>query len=163
MNRIVLFLILAVSSALIAYGDTINGQYNATPPVLIDGQTAPVQLDANGSVKINGSISATNPSTGVNGASAPASTNQIGSVDGSGNLQPASASNPIPVSVTGTGVQRATSASPYCLAGSPTVNAGYFVPTAATTINSSTISLTDGVNTYISALTSTSAGCFIKQ
>lgn len=118
MNRIVLFLILAVSSALIAYGDTINGQYNANPPVLIDGQTAPVQLDANGSVKI---------------------------------------------SVTGSSAAQTVGAIPYCLAGAPTVNAGYFVSTAATNITDSSITLTDGSSTYIAAVTSSSVGCFIKQ
>lgn len=40
-----------------------------------------------------------NASVGTNGAASPGSTTQVGSVDGGGNLQPASTTNPIPVIV----------------------------------------------------------------
>lgn len=46
------------------------------------------------------SVTATNPSVGTNGSSAPTSSTEIGFIDGSGNLQGASASNPLPVTVT---------------------------------------------------------------
>src|SRR5580692_4497047 len=42
-----------------------------------------------------------NPSVGTNGSTAPTSSTQIGTVDGSGNLQPASSANPIPTSSSG--------------------------------------------------------------
>lgn len=47
---------------------------------------------------VTGSIGGS-ASVGTNGAASPGSSDQIGSVDGSGNLQPASTSNPIPTSV----------------------------------------------------------------
>lgn len=49
-------------------------------------------------VLIEGSISATNPSVGVDGDPAPTSSTQIGWEDGSGNLTNVSAANPLPVS-----------------------------------------------------------------
>jgi hypothetical protein len=49
-------------------------------------------------VTISGSITATNPSVGLDGATAPTSATEIGIIDGSGNLQGVSASNPVPIS-----------------------------------------------------------------
>jgi hypothetical protein len=78
---------------------TLSGcTYNAVAPTLTSGQQVGLQCDVNGKVAISGSITATNPSVGTNAATAPTSSTQIGSVDGSGNLQPASSTNPIPVS-----------------------------------------------------------------
>ena len=53
-------------------------------------------------------------------------------------------------------------ATPYCLSGTPTIPAGYFV---ATVVNSSVspISLSDGTNTYIATITGNAISCFIKQ
>jgi hypothetical protein len=53
-------------------------------------------------------------------------------------------------------------ATPYCLSGTPTIPAGYFV---ATVVNSSIspISLSDGTNTYIATVVGNAIGCFIKQ
>lgn len=48
---------------------------------------------------IQGSISATNPSVGLTGATAPTSATEIGIIDGTGKLQGASSTNPVPVSV----------------------------------------------------------------
>ena len=48
-------------------------------------------------IPISGSITATNPSVGTNNATAPTSSTQIGILDAGGKLQPASASNPVPV------------------------------------------------------------------
>lgn len=46
-----------------------------------------------------GSVSS-NPSVGPNGSTAPIESTEIGFIDGSGNLQPVSAENPLPVDVT---------------------------------------------------------------
>lgn len=56
-----------------------------------------IKPNSSGAVPITGSITATNPSVGTNNAAAPTSSTQIGTLDGSGNLQPASAANPVPV------------------------------------------------------------------
>lgn len=45
------------------------------------------------------SVTVNNPSVGTNGAAAPASSNEIGFIDGSGNLQGVSAANPLPVDI----------------------------------------------------------------
>ena len=50
-----------------------------------------------GAVTVTGSISASNPSVGTTGVAAPGSATEIGIIDGSGNLQGVSASNPLPV------------------------------------------------------------------
>lgn len=80
-------------------------------------------------IPITGSITASNPSVGTNAASAPTSSTQIGWSDGSGNLQPVSASNPLPIS----GSISATN---------PSVSAtGSAIPSSATMIGAS-----DGTN-----------------
>lgn len=56
-----------------------------------------IKPNSSGAIPITGSITATNPSVGTNNAAAPTSSTQIGTLDGSGNLQPASAANPVPV------------------------------------------------------------------
>lgn len=56
------------------------------------------QPDVNGNLPVTGS-SAGNPSVGTNGAAIPTSSTQIGIKDGSGNLQPASATNPVPENI----------------------------------------------------------------
>ena len=50
-----------------------------------------------GAVSISGSISASNPSVNTNNTTAPTSSTQIGSIDGSGKLQAVSSTNPLPV------------------------------------------------------------------
>lgn len=45
------------------------------------------------------SVTVNNPSVGTNGAAAPTSSNEIGFIDGSGNLQGVSAANPLPVDI----------------------------------------------------------------
>lgn len=42
-----------------SFGGTVTGTYNTTPPTLTNGQTAPLQTDANGQLKVAGSFSAT--------------------------------------------------------------------------------------------------------
>ena len=55
---------------------------------------------------ISGTILASNPSVGLTGAhTAPTSATEIGVIDGSGNLQGASATNPVRIDPTGTTVQ----------------------------------------------------------
>lgn len=46
-------------------------------------------------------VNATNPSVGTNTQTAPSSSTEIGIIDGSGNLQGVSATNPVPVTVSG--------------------------------------------------------------
>lgn len=60
--------------------------------------TYEVVVSATNPLPIAGSISATNPSVGTNGVAAPASSTEMGWIDGSGNLVATSAANPIPVS-----------------------------------------------------------------
>lgn len=62
------------------------------------GTLVPLKVEADGSLDISGSIVASNPSVGLNGATAPTSSTEIGIVV-AGNLQPISASNPAPVTV----------------------------------------------------------------
>lgn len=88
---------------------------------------------------ISGTITATNPSVGTNGAAAPASSTEVGMIDGSGNLQGVSATNPLPVTGTVT-------------ANSPSVGAtGSAVPADATMVGGS-----DGTN--LKALKVSTAG-----
>lgn len=55
-------------------------------------------LSSGNALPITGTISASNSSVGTNTQSAPPSSTEIGWIDGSGNLQGVSASNPLPVS-----------------------------------------------------------------
>lgn len=55
-------------------------------------------VNSDGSINIVGSISATNPSVGPNVDPIPDSATLIGWEDGSGDLQPVSATNPLPIS-----------------------------------------------------------------
>lgn len=68
----------------------------------VNGSTQAVTQDITGQVCTSGSGGGggSNASVGANGVTGPTSSTQIGSVDGSGNLQPASATNPIPVTGT---------------------------------------------------------------
>lgn len=75
------------------------------------------------------------------------------------NLSAFAATSPLPTGQT----PPIIATTPYCTSGAPTVIAGYFIPTAMTASNSTTVTLTDGVNTYIAAITSSTVGCFIKQ
>jgi len=63
-----------------------------------------VGVSASNPVPITGSISATNPSVSTDNTTAPTSSTQIGSQDGSGKLQAASSSNPLPVEYFGAAV-----------------------------------------------------------
>lgn len=64
-----------------------------------------VGVSAVNPVPVTGTISATNPSVGTTGAAAPTSATEIGVIDGSGNLQGASSSNPVRTDPTGTTIQ----------------------------------------------------------
>jgi len=137
-----------VNSAAPTTAEIVGGVYNATPPVLEDGQAAALQLDVNGKLITSGSggggtdvnivkiggvpESLTNPlpvelsdgtqavgtagnplsvniitgggsnaSVGATGVTAPTSATEIGVIDGSGNLQGASSSNPVPITIAG--------------------------------------------------------------
>ena len=125
----------------------LGGVYNATPPVLQDGQAAAVQLNSDGSLKTSGgggggsdvnivsvggapealdnplpvelsdgtqsvgtagnplsvnviSGGGSNASVGVDGAMAPTSATEIGTIDAGGKLQGVSAANPLPITGT---------------------------------------------------------------
>jgi hypothetical protein len=70
-----------------------------------DGTVVELEADpATGRLLVNasltGSITASNPSVGTNTATAPTSSTEIGIIDGSGNLQGVSSTNPLPVSAT---------------------------------------------------------------
>jgi len=67
-----------------------GGVFNSAAPILIDGDTSPLQLDFSGNLLVNvasGTITATNPSVGLTGAAAPTSATEIGVVDSTGKLQ----------------------------------------------------------------------------
>lgn len=53
--------------------------------------------NASGAIPITGSITADNASVGANNATAPASSTEIGTIDGTGKLQGISSTNPIPI------------------------------------------------------------------
>ena len=53
-------------------------------------------VDGTGALKVTGTVTETNASIGLTGATAPTSATEIGIVDGSGNLQNVSATNPLP-------------------------------------------------------------------
>ena len=68
----------------------MGGTFNSAAPILIDGDTSPLQLDSSGNLLVNvvsGTITATNPSVGLTGAAAPTSATEIGVVDSTGKLQ----------------------------------------------------------------------------
>jgi hypothetical protein len=93
--------VLLVAAPTLSYGQGVpftqipQGRAAVVYTQLPDGTYAPVS--ATDPVPISGSISATNPSVGTNTSAAPASSTQIGWKDGSGNLQAASAAQPVPV------------------------------------------------------------------
>jgi len=60
-----------------SYNPFSNGQYNTPPPTLTNGQVAPLQLDANGQLKVVSSGSS-NPAAGPTGGSAPADADYVG-------------------------------------------------------------------------------------
>jgi hypothetical protein len=68
----------------------VGGIFNSVPPILVTGQQCAFQLDSSGNLFVNvaaGTISATNPSVGATGATAPTSATEIGVVDSTGKLQ----------------------------------------------------------------------------
>lgn len=50
--------------------------------------TQPLLVDSSGNLLVSGTFSATNPSIGVNGATAPTSSTEVGGINPSGNLNP---------------------------------------------------------------------------
>lgn len=74
---------------------------------LSDANPLPVNLVA-------GSVVASNPSVGANGAAIPGSSTLMGWDDGGGNLQPVSAANPLPISgtISASSSAKATTAAP---------------------------------------------------
>lgn len=77
-----------------------NAHLTCAPQQIQDTNGNGVNVSATNPVPISGTITASNPSVGTNASANPGSSTQIGSVVG-GNLQPASASNPIPTVQTG--------------------------------------------------------------
>lgn len=79
--------------------------YAAAPPALRESvavcdPNAPQHCAApnsSGALPITGSITADNASVGPNDATAPASSTELGTIDGSGKLQGVSSTNPIPI------------------------------------------------------------------
>lgn len=69
-------------------------------PVTINDKTNTYAavVDSSGALKVTGSFTATNPSVGTTGATAPTSATEVGWIDGSGNLVGISAGTPLPVS-----------------------------------------------------------------
>lgn len=99
-------------------------------------------------IPISGSITATNPSVGTNTAAGPASSTQIGARDGSGNLQAASPSNPLPVSLANTGANGTAvkvdgSAVTQPVSGTVTANAG----TGTMAVSAASLPLPSGAST----------------
>lgn len=60
---------------------------NTSAPSYTSGNMVPLSVDTSGNLRITGSISASNPSVGTTGSTAPTSATEIGGIDGSGNLQ----------------------------------------------------------------------------
>lgn len=120
--------------------------------------------DSSGNIPVTGGGSSGGASIGVNGATAPASSNQVGSKDASGNLQPASAATPltvvnVPVSYTLLSNASATGAAvlPY---------GGNYLLGLSGTFGGTTVSLTSTVNGSTSTLATytsapTTAPCFL--
>lgn len=140
---------------------TINGAAYAT------GQNRPITQDTNGNqcsaATFSGTVTANNASVGTNGTTAPTSSTQIASKDASGNLQPASSTNPVPA--TGSvSVQLLTNAS--SSGSSVTIAAGgNFLFALSGTFGGTTVALTstvNGVTTTLGSYTAapSSAPCF---
>ena len=122
-------LLLALGIGLSAHAQQSQGISSHTAVCNPKFQNQCVQPDSSGAIPITGSITATNPSVGTNNATAPTSSTQIGILDGGGKLQPASATNPVPVT--------GSFASGYTAAASPTaVSAGTNKPGFIDTANS---------------------------
>lgn len=103
MKRLIAFLFaLGVSmSPVYAQPATVTAKVVATcgTQSLVSGTAASVSQNTSGSLcdSGGGGGGGGNASVGTNGAAAPTSSTQIGIRDSSGNLQPASATNPVPV------------------------------------------------------------------
>lgn len=102
-NRFIAVLVAGLLASAPALGQPI--QYRAADNINNTPVSAATPLP------ITGSISATNPSVGTGAATAPTSATLIGS-SVSGNLQPASSSNPIPVNDAALIAQMATAVPP---------------------------------------------------
>src|SRR5216684_946300 len=80
----------------------VGGVFNSGAPVPNDGQSAALQLHSAGNLLVNvavgGGGGGANASVGATGATAPTSATEIGTIDGTGKLQGASATNPVPIS-----------------------------------------------------------------
>lgn len=69
-------------------------------PYIVVSATDVEPVSATNPLPITGSISATNPSVGVDNTTAPTSSTQIGTQDAGGKLQAVSATNPLPITGT---------------------------------------------------------------
>lgn len=79
--------------------EVVGGVYNATPPVLVDGQAASLQLDVNGKLVTSGSSGGGNVNlTGINGT-APGITNPLPVELSDGTNPVGTAGNPLSVNV----------------------------------------------------------------
>src|SRR6059058_3111405 len=75
--------------------EIIGGIYNVTPPVLLDGQAAAIQIDVNGNIKTSGGGGGGNVNvTGINSV-APALTNPLPVELSDGALAVGTPSNPL--------------------------------------------------------------------
>lgn len=81
---------------------TVNKQPSLSPVALwwTDDNIEVFPVSATNPLPVTGSISATNPSVGVNGSPAPTSSTEVGFIDGSGNEVGVSAANPLPITGT---------------------------------------------------------------
>lgn len=102
--------------------------YNKTTPAPGDKQVCALQCDDEGNLLVNAVLGGggVSPAVGPNGSPIPADSILIGSEDASGNLQPASAANPIPV------------------AGSTSITSNIPVQTTVTNISSLILALNAG-------------------
>lgn len=82
-----------------------------------------------GALPITGSITTSDASVGANNTTAPTSSTQVGSVDGSGKLQPASSTNPIPVTDVTTETNTGTTATKTTVIATNTSNGNDFANT----------------------------------
>lgn len=87
----------AVASASPASAAFAGAKVVSGTPTYTNGNMEGLTLDTSGNLRVAGSFTGSSAAVGTNGAAAPASSDQIGWRDGSGNLQPVSAANPLPI------------------------------------------------------------------
>lgn len=78
------------------FGSAFPGVGTAVGAENPSGNMGPLHVDGSGNLLISGNITASNPSVGTNGATAPTSSTELGFIS-SGNLVGVSAANPLPI------------------------------------------------------------------